>query len=156
MTSQLRSSGGGVFATLLGCLVAGAVIEVLRNWADWQLGFSAPIWEVIVGWIGSSALSAVAASGLILGGLGFYSVHVRTNRAHSYEAKERLIEVKQTVALSLIGAGMLAAFGGLVLWLSGNLGPEFRPYAGLARLTTFFGLALAVGAYFYANKEHDR
>ncbi len=156
MTSQQRSSGSAVFATLLVCLVVGAAIEVLRNWADWQLGFSAPAWEVVVGWIGSSALSAVAASGLILGGLGFYSVHVRTNRVHSFDAKERLIEVKKTTALSLIGAGMLAFFGGLVVWLSGNLGPEFRPYAGLARLTTFFGLALAVGAYFYANKEHDR
>lgn len=141
--------------TLVACLVAGALIEVLRNWADWQLGFSAPVWEIVVGWIGSSALSAIAASGLILGGVGFYSVHVRTNKAHSYEAKERLIEVKHKAALSLIGAGMLAVFGGLMLWLSGNLGPEFQPYGGLARLTTFLGMALAIGGYFYADKQHD-
>ncbi|MEX2587232.1 MAG: hypothetical protein WD602_04465 [Actinomycetota bacterium] len=155
MTSGARATGSAVFLTLMVCLAAGAVIETLRNWSDWRLGFSPPVWEIAVGWVGFSALSAIAACGFILGGVGFYSAHVRTNRAHSYAAKERLIEVKYKAALALIGAGMLAVFGGLVLWIYGNMGPEFEAYVGLARMATLLGLAAGAGAYFYANQEHD-
>lgn len=154
MNTPSRPSSSGVFVTLLVCLFAGAVIELLRNWSDWRLGFRPPIWEIAVGWVGFSAFAAMAASGLILAGVGLYSAHVRTNRAHSYSAKERLIQVKARAALSLIGAAMLAVFGGLVLWVAGRMGPEFQAYGGLARLATFGGLIIGVSAYLYANKEH--
>lgn len=152
---QSRSTGGGVFLTLLACLVAGVVIEFLRNFNDWRLGFSPPIWEIAVGWIGFSGFAAIAAAGFILGGVGFYSAHIRTNRPHSYTAKEQLIVVKHRAALSLIGAGILATFGGFILWLYGQLGPEFRAYVGLARFTAFLGAATVIGAFTYARKDHD-
>lgn len=150
-----RSPGAAVFLTLLACLVVGVVIEALRNWTDWRLGFSPPIWEIAVGWIGFSAFAAIAATGFILGGVGFYSAHVRTNRPHSFGAKEDLIRVKRNAAVSMIGAGLLATFGGFILWIYGDLGPEFTAFVGLARLTMFLGLLTVIGAFMYAKKEHD-
>lgn len=148
-----RSGGAGeiVAGVAIGLLV-GLLWELLTISTDWRLGFSPPVWEIVVGWIGLSAFSAFVLSVVAVAGLLLYSYNKITRNPQSYDARKDVFRARTKVAAFNIGLGVLMAFGGVVLWVFSRTGPEFDEYSGLARFGVFAGVLAGVAAYFYLKK----
>lgn len=148
-------TGGVVGAVGIG-LGVGLLWELLLIQSDWRLGFSPPIWEIVVGWLGFSAFSAFVMMVFILAGVAFYSTTSLARNPQSWDARQAVAQTKLRAAGFILGAGGLAVFGGLVMWVAGKTGPEFADYSGFARFTAFIGLVAIVGSLFYLKKDPDK
>lgn len=148
-----RSGGAGeIIAGVAAGLLLGLLWELLSISTDWRLGFSPPVWEIVVGWIGRSAFSAFVLSVFSVAALLLYSYNTITQNPQSYEARKDVFRARTRAAAFNIGLGVLMAFGGLTIWVFSRTGPEFDEFSGLARFGTFAGVVAGVAAYFYLKK----
>jgi hypothetical protein len=136
-------------------LILGLAWELLSIWTDWRLGFSPPVWEIVVGWIGFSAFSAFVILVVILAALAFYSTSTQARNPQSYDAKQSVRRARGRAASFAIGLGGLMAFGGAVMWAFSKTGPEFAAYSGFSRFTTVIGAAVTFAAVLYIKKDPE-
>ncbi|CAN5886922.1 hypothetical protein BH23ACT12_BH23ACT12_12240 [soil metagenome] len=108
-----REGGAGeVVGGLALGLMLGLLWELLLIQTDWRLGFSPPVWEIVVGWIGLSAFSAFVVMVFTLAGLAFYSTNTVAKNSQSWDAKQGVFRARRRAATFIIGLGGLMAFGG--------------------------------------------
>jgi hypothetical protein len=146
-TGREVGSGPIVGGLALG-LVVGLLWELLLIQTDWRLGFSPPVWEIVVGWIGLSAFSAFVMLVFGFAALAIYSTNTMARNPQSWDARVR-------AAAYTIGLGGLMAFGGAVMWAFSRTGPEFEEYGGFARFTAFMGVIAVLIAVVYVKKDPD-
>ena len=146
----------GVVGPLIGgvalSLAAGLAWELLAIQTDWRLGFSPPVWEIVVAWLSFSAVSGFLLMVLALAATAFYATKVYARNPQSWDARQSVGRAKRKVAALLIGAGGVAAFGGIVTWIASRMGPEFEAYGGFARFIAFMGIVAVVGAVLYLKR----
>lgn len=144
---------GPIVAGLALGLLAGLLWELLLIQTDWRLGFSPPVWEIVVGWLGFSAFAAFLLIVVAIAAVAIFGTNTMARNPESWDARQEVFRARRRVAAFVIGLGFVAVFGGVVMWTSAQLGPEFDPYAGFARFTALIGGAAAVAAFFYLKKD---
>lgn len=151
-----REGGAGevVGGVALG-LIVGLLWELLLIQTDWRLGFSPPVWEIVVGWIGLSAFSAFVVAVFTLAGLAFYSTNSQAKYPQSWEAKQDVFRARRRAATFIIGLAGLMVFGGTVMWVFSRIGPEFEAYGGFARFTAVVGVFAVAASVLYLKKDPD-
>ena len=120
--------GGPIVGGLALGLVLGLLWELLFIQTDWRLGFSPPVWEIVVGWIGLSAFSAFVILVFGFAGLAIYSTNTMARNPQSWDARQAVADARVRAAAFTIGLGGLMAFGGAVMWAFSRTGPEFDEY----------------------------
>lgn len=148
-------TGGIVGGVALG-LVAGLAWELLSIQTDWRLGFSPPVWEIVVGWLGFSAFSAFVMIVFTLAAVAVYWTSSIARNPQSWDARQAVARARQRAASFVLGAGGLAVIGGVVMWAAGRTGPEFEAYAGFARFTAIVGVVTVVGSVLYLKRDPDK
>jgi hypothetical protein len=147
--------GGPIVGGLALGLVLGLLWELLLIQTDWRLGFSPPVWEIVVGWIGLSAFSAFVILVFGFAGLAIYSTNTMARNPQSWDARQAVADARVRAAAFTIGLGGLMAFGGAVMWAFSRTGPEFEEYGGFARFTAFMGVIAVLAAVVYVKKDPD-
>ena len=142
---------GGVASGLL----IGLAWELLSIQTDWRLGFSPPVWEIVVGWIGLSSISAFAILVITLSGLALYSTNTVARNPQSYDARQAVAAARVRAAAFAVGLGGLMVFGGVTLWVFSGNGPVFAGYRDFAKFTTVVGILAIAGAIFYLKKDPE-
>lgn len=148
-----RSESGPLVAAVALGLAIGLAWELLAIQSEWRLGFSPPVWEIVVGWLGFSAFSAFILIVVALAVVALYSTSVAARSPQSWDARQSVFRMRRRVAAFVIGAGGVAAFGGIVMWAAARMGPEFEAYRGFARFTAFIGAAAAVAAFLFLKRD---
>lgn len=146
---------GEIVGAVAGGLGLGMAWELLVIQTDWRLGFSPPVWEIVVGWLGFSAFIAFAMMIFTVAAVAFYATSKMVRNPQSWDARQSVLRAKRRAAAFVVGAGGLAVIGGLVIWGAGKIGPEFEGYVGFARFTIFLGIAGTAAAVFYLRKDPD-
>lgn len=150
------SEGGGpVMAAVAFSLLVGLVWQLILIQDEWRLGFRAPVWEIVVGWLGFSAFAAFMMMVAALAFGAFQATGVAARSPESWDARQSVSRTKRRVAAFIVGTGGVAAFGGILMWLSGRMGPEFEAYAGWARFTAFVGVVAVALTIFYLRRGMD-
>jgi hypothetical protein len=147
--------GGPIVGGLALGLVLGLLWELLLIQTDWRLGFSPPVWEIVVGWIGLSAFSAFVILVFGFAGLASDSTTTMARTPQSWDARQAVADARVRAAAFTIGLGGLMAFGGAVMWAFSRTGPEFEEYGGFARFTAFMGVIAVLAAVVYVKKDPD-
>lgn len=149
-----RGTGGVVASVALG-LAIGLAWQLLLIQTDWRLGFSPPVWEIVVGWLGFSGFTALIMVVFIMAGIAFYSTNTVARNPQSWDARQSVFETKRRAAGYILGSGGLMVVGTGVMWVASTMGPEFASYRSLARFTMVLGIVTAAGAYFYLKRDPE-